>query len=142
MEYANTSAPTLASPPSSVQPTLSVSEPRSPVVQPATLPAPAPAPAPAPTSTPAPLATLGPNYHEHDRTLRKWRLGIRIATATFVAIAMIVFIARGAKQANKRYGDCSAYRCYYYYDFDAYDVISLPIVRPVYQYLTLSGAPG
>lgn len=131
MESTNpTGAPTS---PSSVQPPLSASEPRSPVFQPAL--APVPAPAPAPASTPAP--SLGLNHHEHDRTLRKWRLGIRILTATFIAISMILFIARGAILMNRYSEQCSGYRCYYNYGYEAYDFISLPIVRPSSTYPTL-----
>lgn len=86
-----------------------------------------PAPAPAPANTPAANLSLGPNYHDHDRTLRKWRLGIRIATAVFIAIAMIIFIARGAIETERLRQNCQeGYRCYYYsYE---YDLISLPIL--------------
>lgn len=79
---------------------------------------------------PATVGLLGPNLQEHDRTLRLWRLYVRIAAASFVALSMILFIAQGAQTSNIYTSSCSYYNSRYCrsYSIQTYDLVSLPIV--------------
>lgn len=105
------------------------------VAQPA---APAPAPATAPAQAqegggpPGPGAALGLDFQDHDKALRKWRLYLRIVAALFIGLAIILFVARGAKASSRSAEACGthgSYSCYYYsYDYFEYDFISLPMV--------------